>query len=98
MSTPSHGFAFTFAHYDSGVAVVLGHSTIAHTGLGDIRGTTEGGVGVWRGVPYAEQPVGDRRFLAPAPAQPWTGLLYALELGPLQPQRQSFVGGGRDDP
>ncbi len=66
--------------------------------LGDLRGTTEGGVGVWRGVPYAEQPVGERRFLAPAPLQPWTGVRDALEHGPLPPQGKSFVGGGRDDP
>ena len=69
-----------------------------HTGLGDLRGTTEGGVGVWRGVPYAEQPVGERRFLAPAPLQPWSGVRDALEHGPLPPQGKSFVGGGRDDP
>ena len=80
------------------MAVLLGHSTIAHTGLGDLRGTTEGGVGVWRGVPYAEQPVGERRFLAPAPLQPWSGVRDALEHGPLPPQGKSFVGGGRDDP
>src|ERR1700741_437952 len=90
--------ASSFAHYDLGVAVLLGHSTIAHTALGDLRGTTEGGVGVWRGVPYAEQPVGDRRFLAPAPLQPWSGVREALEHGPLPPQGKSFVGGGRDDP
>ena len=88
----------SFAHYDLGVAVLLGHSTIAHTGLGDLRGTTEVGVGVWRGVPYAEQPVGERRFLAPAPLQPWTGVRDALEHGPLPPQGKSFVGGGRDAP
>ena len=80
--------ASSFAHYDLGVAVLLGHSTVAHTALGDLRGTTEGGVGVWRGVPYAEQPVGERRFLAPAPLQPWTGVRDALEHGPLPPQRQ----------
>ncbi|WP_353372296.1 carboxylesterase family protein [Mycobacterium sp.] len=80
------------------MAVLLGHSTIAHTGLGDLRGTSEVGVGVWRGVPYAEQPVGERRFLAPAPLQPWTGVRDALEHGPLPPQGKSFVGGGRDDP
>ncbi|MCT7659657.1 carboxylesterase/lipase family protein [Mycobacterium deserti] len=80
------------------MAVVVGHSTLAHTGLGTLRGTRDGGVGVWRGVPYAEQPVGERRFLAPAPAQPWSGVRDALEHGPLPPQSKSFVGGGRDDP
>jgi para-nitrobenzyl esterase len=88
----------SFAHYDSGVAVVAGHSTVVHTDSGDLRGTTEGGVGVWRGVPYAEQPVGDRRFLSPAPLQPWPGVRDAVEHGPLPPQSKSFVGGGRDDP
>lgn len=90
--------AFSFAHYDSPVATVVGHSVVVHTGLGDLRGTTEGGVGVWRGVPYAEQPVGERRFRAPEPKRPWTGLRDAVEHGPLPPQGKSFVGGGRDDP
>lgn len=90
--------AFSFAHYDSPVATVVGHSVVVHTGLGDLRGTTEGGVAVWRGVPYAEQPVGERRFLAPEPKRPWAGLRDAVEHGPLPPQGKSFVGGGRDDP
>jgi para-nitrobenzyl esterase len=80
------------------VAVSVVDSTVAHTGLGTLRGTTESGVGVWRGVPYAEQPVGERRFLAPAPPRPWTGVRDAVEHGPLPPQGKSFVGGGRDDP
>ncbi len=53
---------------------------------------------MWRGVAYAEQPVGPRRFLAPAPQQPWSGVRDAVEHGPLPPQGRSFVGGGRDDP
>ncbi|ULE32803.1 carboxylesterase/lipase family protein [Mycobacterium sp. IDR2000157661] len=80
------------------MAVVAGHSAVVHTDLGDLRGTSEGGVGVWRGVPYAEQPVGARRFLAPTPKEPWGGVRDALEHGPLPPQTKSFVGGGRDDP
>jgi para-nitrobenzyl esterase len=80
------------------VSVVAEVSTIAHTSLGDLRGTTEGGVGVWRGVAYAKQPVGERRFLAPAALEPWTGVRDAVEHGPLPPQGRSFVGGGRDDP
>jgi para-nitrobenzyl esterase len=73
-------------------------STIARTSAGLLRGTTEGGVNVWRGVAYAQQPVGDRRFLAPARVEPWTGVREAVEHGPLPPQGRSFVGGGRDDP
>lgn len=44
---------FSFAQYDSGVAVVVGHSVVVHTDLGDLRGTTEGGVAVWRGLDFA---------------------------------------------
>ena len=53
---------------------------------------------MWRGVPYAEQPVGQRRFQAPGPLKPWSGIRDAREHGPLPPQTKSFVGGGRDDP
>jgi len=80
------------------VAVDVELPTVVHTTCGAVRGTTEGGVGVWRGVPYAEQPVGGRRFLAPAAPQAWTGVRDATRHGPLPPQGKSFVGGGRDDP
>jgi para-nitrobenzyl esterase len=63
-----------------------------------LAGTTEFGVGVWRGVPYAEQPVGERRFRAPGPLMPWTGVREAVEHGPIPLQGKTFVGGGRDDP
>jgi len=72
--------------------------TLARTPNGRLRGTTDGTVSVWRGVPYAEQPVGPRRFRAPIPLQPWDGVRDAVEHGPLPPQGRSFVGGGRDDP
>jgi para-nitrobenzyl esterase len=80
------------------VTVVADPSTVVHTSLGAVRGTTESGVRVWRGIPYAEQPVGDRRFRAPIPLQPWSGVRDAIEFGPMPPQGRSFVGGGRDDP
>jgi para-nitrobenzyl esterase len=73
-------------------------STVVQTESGLLRGTTEGGVNVWRGIAYAEQPVEGRRFQAPAPLEPWTGVRDAVEHGPLPPQGRSFVGGGRDDP
>ena len=85
-------------HYDSLVSVVVDPPTVVNTSLGALRGATEGGVRVWRGVPYAEQPVGERRFQAPVPPQPWSGVRDAIEHGPVPPQGRSFVGGGRDDP
>ena len=38
------------------------------------------------GIPYAAPPVGDRRFRAPAPADPWTGVRAARAFGPAAPQ------------
>ncbi|MCX2932991.1 carboxylesterase/lipase family protein [Mycobacterium sp. CVI_P3] len=80
------------------MTVVADSSTVVHTSLGAVCGTTEHGVRVWRGIPYAEQPVGERRFRAPIPVQPWSGVRDAIEYGPVPPQGRSFVGGGRDDP
>jgi para-nitrobenzyl esterase len=71
---------------------------LARTTVGDLRGTGEGGVAVWRGVPYAHQPVGQRRFAAPAPLLPWTGVRDAVEHGPLPLQSRSLVASDRNDP
>ncbi|MBV9514398.1 MAG: carboxylesterase/lipase family protein, partial [Mycobacteriaceae bacterium] len=88
----------SFAHYDSGVTVHAGVGTVVHPPCGALSGATELGVGVWRGVPYAQQPVGERRFRAPEPLAPWPGVRDAVEHGPIPLQGKTFVGGGRDDP
>ncbi|MGY4708549.1 carboxylesterase/lipase family protein [Mycolicibacterium sp. CBM1] len=80
------------------MAVVADPSTLVDTSLGALRGTFEDGVRVWRGIPYAEQPVGERRFRAPEPLAPWSGIRDSVEHGPVPPQGRSFVGGGHDDP
>jgi para-nitrobenzyl esterase len=71
---------------------------LAHTTVGDLRGTVEGGVAVWRGVQYAQQPIGQRRFLGPAPLLPWTGVRDAVEHGPLPLQSRSMAAADRRDP
>jgi len=40
---------------------------------GMLRGEQTGGVNIFRGVPFAEPPVGPLRFRPPAKARPWTG-------------------------
>jgi para-nitrobenzyl esterase len=88
----------SFPHYDSGVPGVAEVPALVQTAAGDLRGTVENGVAVWRGVPYARQPVGDRRFAAPAPLSPWTGVRDAVEHGPLPLQSRSMVAKDRRDP
>jgi para-nitrobenzyl esterase len=89
---------YSFAHYDSGVAVVDKVAPIASTCAGDLRGTSERGVAVWRGVSYARQPVGPYRFVAPGPIQPWPGVRDAIGHGPVPPQAKSFAAGGAGGP
>ncbi|HEV7559153.1 MAG TPA: carboxylesterase/lipase family protein [Kofleriaceae bacterium] len=59
---------------------------IASTSLGQLRGVRVGEVTAWLGVPYAKPPIGDRRFKAPIPVEPWTGVRDALALSPAAPQ------------
>src|SRR5581483_11268652 len=46
----------------------------------------EGGVDVFRGIPFAKPPVGPRRFEAPAPPDAWSGERDATRFGPASPQ------------
>ncbi len=85
---------YSFAHYDSGVAIVDKVAPIAATLAGELRGTSERGVAVWRGVSYARQPVGPYRFVMPGPLQPWSGIRDAIGHGPVPPQAKSFAAGG----
>jgi para-nitrobenzyl esterase len=60
--------------------------TIVATRAGKIRGTVQEGVHTFRGIPYAQPPVGPLRFAAPVPHDPWDGVLEADEFGPPPPQ------------
>ncbi|MEZ5220387.1 MAG: carboxylesterase family protein [Ilumatobacteraceae bacterium] len=53
---------------------------------GDVQGLHVEGVVRFSGVPYAESPVGVRRFAPPVPRWPWTGVLDATRFGPRPPQ------------
>ena len=49
---------------------------------GSLRGESLGGVNVFRGVPYAQPPVGWRRWRPPAELSRWDGVRAATEFGP----------------
>ena len=59
---------------------------VVRTAAGLVRGREEGGVAVFRGIPFALPPVGDLRFAAPRPARPWDGVREAAMFGPPPPQ------------
>ncbi|WP_062348797.1 carboxylesterase/lipase family protein [Herbidospora yilanensis] len=65
------------------------------TAAGVLRGTREAGLAVFRGVPFAEPPVGALRFRAPRPARSWDGVRPALEHGPPPPQSGVLGASGK---
>jgi para-nitrobenzyl esterase len=49
---------------------------------GLVQGTSEDGLMVYRGIPFAAPPVGDLRWRAPQPAAKWDGVLQADKFAP----------------
>ncbi|MFT3944539.1 MAG: carboxylesterase family protein [Ancrocorticia sp.] len=62
--------------------------TVVETRCGAVRGSGTNSV-AFRGIPYAEAPVGELRFAAPVPRKRWEGVLDATAFGPT-PQRRPF--------
>src|SRR5512146_2175413 len=49
---------------------------------GLVQGTSENGLTVYRGIPFAAPPVGDLRWQAPRPAAKWRGVQQATKFAP----------------
>ncbi|MFI9254615.1 carboxylesterase/lipase family protein [Streptomyces sp. NPDC053069] len=65
---------------------------VVRTASGAVRGLTEQGLSVFRGIPFAEPPVGAARFQAPRPPRPWDGTREAYAFGPPPPQESGILG------
>jgi para-nitrobenzyl esterase len=59
---------------------------IVSTRQGLLRGVAADSVYAWKGVPYAQAPVGDLRFRAPQPPMSWQGVRDASKPGFISPQ------------
>jgi para-nitrobenzyl esterase len=60
--------------------------TPVKTVLGLVQGTSEDGLTVYRGIPFAAPPVGDLRWRAPQPAAKWDGVRQATQFAPIPVQ------------
>ncbi|MGW5622544.1 carboxylesterase/lipase family protein [Streptomyces olivaceus] len=65
---------------------------VVRTACGAVRGRSEGGSAVFRGIPFAQPPVGAARFAAPRRARPWDGIRDAYAFGPPPPQDAGAAG------
>jgi para-nitrobenzyl esterase len=49
---------------------------------GRLEGTIDGGLAIFKGIPFAAPPVGDLRWRAPQPGTPWSGVRKADTFAP----------------
>jgi para-nitrobenzyl esterase len=49
---------------------------------GAVQGVAENGLGVFKGIPFAAPPTGERRWREPQPVQPWQGVKQTTAFGP----------------
>lgn len=63
-------------------------SRTVETAYGRVRGYVDGDIVSYKGIPWGAPPVGERRWKAPEPAEPWTGERDCAAFGydPMQPK------------
>ncbi|MGV4984436.1 carboxylesterase/lipase family protein [Streptomyces sp. NRAIS4] len=71
---------------------------VVRTASGAVRGLRERGLSVFRGIPFAEPPVGAARFQAPRPPRAWDGVREAYAFGPPPPQETGFLARAAQPP
>ena len=72
----------------------VNHSnTIVQTSCGMVRGEKRGDVLLFRGIPYGEKCIRERRFLPPLPAVPWKGILDCTKNGHIAVQAGESISG-----
>ncbi|XP_071951255.1 acetylcholinesterase-like [Antedon mediterranea] len=96
--------------FSSITVVVFSQSPQVSTTLGVIAGETinfkedsylkvDKNIDVYKGIPFAEPPVGEYRFEKPRPKKPWDGTLDATEYGAscLNFPSPAYLAGGKED-
>jgi len=74
--------ATTLALGTQAMAVGAMAQTVVKTHSGSVKGVVEGQVVAYKGIPFAQAPVGDLRWRAPQPVAAWKGVKPADHFGP----------------
>ncbi len=70
------------------------HVIRAKINSGTVEGFTRHGVHRWRSIPFAQAPVGQLRFRAPRPVQPWPGVRHCHGFANCAPQQRMYTALG----
>jgi para-nitrobenzyl esterase len=71
----------------------IADDAVVRTAEGQLQGLATDDHFVFQGIPYAQPPVGELRWQAPRPPEPWDGVRAAVEPGPTCPQSFSYPPG-----
>ena len=63
---------------------------------GLIEGTADEGLTIYKGIPFAAPPIGELRWKAPQPVQPWDGVLETKEFAPSPMQADTTISTSED--
>ena len=77
--------------------IALQSGSVVSTTHGQVEGSEEGDLRVFKGIPFAQPPVGALRFRRPRKMEPWDGSLDATEFGPSCLQSTSFNSQGTSE-
>ncbi len=82
-----------------GAVSITAGAQIARTTVeqGEVEGTVENGLGSFKGIPFAQPPVGDLRWKAPVKPAAWTGVFKADRFA-AQPYQQTQQRQGQQGP
>ncbi|HEY3948306.1 carboxylesterase/lipase family protein [Phenylobacterium sp.] len=63
------------------LAALAAPGPVVRAPAGAVEGEAQGGIEVFKGIPYAQAPVGPLRWAPPKPTQPWSGVRQATQFG-----------------
>lgn len=66
--------AFFLSLFISAISFAQTKTPAVQTDAGSVSGIVQNGINIFKGIPFAAPPVGERRWKAPQPVQPWTGV------------------------